>query len=280
MTDIAPGTITRDAWNSRLWPIELHAQFLSKLLVGSPFASSLTAAPTSAGRMVWPLVSPEGAKWLAEAQRFPTATLNDETYEVAVCKLGGMVQLSNESISDTSYPISQNVGRAIADSCGPILDHDFLYGEGSAIVPKGVWTVAPEAAEAPDFRAAAIVSWGELADVGAQVPSIIVCARPSTIAREWSRVDNSGQPLHADAATGELTLGPGIRCLPVPQLEAADVLALDTSVVFRVMREDFRVDPSDAFEYDSTWFRVKGRFTVAAPVPEKSLRKVKIAAAA
>ena len=180
MTDIPPGTITRANWNSRVWPIELAALMLSKLLTGSPFANSLTAAPTSSGVMVWPLVSPEGAAWLAEAQRFPSANLNDEVYEVAVCKLGTLISLSNESVDDTAYPLSQNVGRAIADSCGPIVDNAFLYGEGG-LAPKGVWDAAPAADEAPDFRAAAIIAWGELANAGAPFPRGALASRAGPV---------------------------------------------------------------------------------------------------
>jgi Phage capsid family len=275
MSDIPPG-YTKANWDSRIWPADVVAYLLSKLLTGSPFANALTAAPTTSGQMVWPLVWPEGAAWLSELQLIPSATPNGKVYTVGVCKIANRVLLSNESIDDTGFPLANATGRAIADSLGPKLDSDFLYGEGG-LAPKGVWDNAPAAAEATDFRSAAISAWGELADAGAQVETIIVCARPRTIAAEWSRVDDYGQPLHGDGPTDALTLGPGIVCLPVPMLEPPDVLALNRSLVFRVIRDDFRINSADDFERDRRQRRVIDRFAVAAPVPEKSLRKVTIA---
>ena len=131
---------------------------------------------------------------------------------------------------------------------------------------------------AADFREACITAWGELSAAGADVPSITVFAHPTVIASEWSRVNGNGTPIHDDAPSGELTLGPGIRTLGVPMLNVADVLAVDTSLVFRVVRSDFRVDlsPDAGFTRDAVVLRVRGRVTTAAPDPQKSLRKCRI----
>ena len=279
---LPPGQVTRAAWSGAPFPDDVQAQLLAKLLTGSPFAKALQPAPTTRGVVTWPLVSPEGATWLAELQQFPLASLNDDVYTVAAAKLGTIIQLSNESIADASFDLAGAVGRAIADSCGPLVDDAFLYG-AAALSPKGVWAAAPEAAEAPDFRSAVITAWGELAGAGSPVESILVATHPTDLASEWSRTTGDGLPLHTDApSAATLTLGPGIRTLAVPMMHAGDVLAFDASAVFRVARSDFAVELSReaGFATDSVWLRVKGRLAVAAPTPEKSLRRCTIAGAA
>jgi HK97 family phage major capsid protein len=279
---LPPGQVTRAGWGGHPFPPDVQANLLSKLLTGSPFANALQPAPTTSGVVTWPLVSPEGAAWLAELQQLPLASLGDEVYSIGVCKLGTIIQLSEESITDASFNLAQAVGRAIADSCGPLVDDAFLYG-AAALSPKGVWAAAPEAAEAPDFRSAVIAAWGELAGAGSPVESIIVATHPTDLASEWSRTTGDGLPLHTDApSAGTLTLGPGIRTLAVPMMHAGDVLAFDASAVFRVVRSDFAVELSReaGFATDSVWLRVKGRLAVAAPTPEKSLRRCTIAGAA
>ena len=57
------------------------------------------------------------------------------------------------------------------------------------------------------------------------------------------------------------------------------MLAVDVSSVFRVVRSDFvvEVNPAAGWTTDTLSLRVKGRLAVAAPTPEKSLRRVTIA---
>lgn len=60
-----------------------------------------------------PLASPTGAEWLNEMQPYPMASLNDDTYTVAVAKLGTMVLLSEESVYDTAFPIADQVANML-----------------------------------------------------------------------------------------------------------------------------------------------------------------------
>ena len=55
-----------------------------------------------------------------------------------------------------------------------------------------------------------------------------------------------------------------------------DILVADVGSVFRVIRDDLSIEgsPLPGWNTDTFSLRVKGRLTVAAPTPLKSLRKV------
>ncbi len=269
-------TVTRSDWQGYPFPPDVVSRLLALGLAGAPFALSLTAQPTNRGVVAWPLVDPEGAGWVGEAQPIPVASLNDDVYTVAACKIATVIDLSNESVGDSSFNLVGAVGNALRDSMGPIIDKAFLFGQ-AALEPKGVWGVAPEAEPLGDLRASAINAWGELAAAGAQPQNVVVFAHPTAIAAEWGRTNETGTPIHDDQATDAITLGPGIRVVGVPMLTtAADILVADVGSVFRVVRDDFSIEgsPYPGWTRDTVSLRVKGRLTVAAPTPLKSLRKV------
>ena len=207
----------------------------------------------------------------------PRVLLNGDTDIVAVAKLASLHSISNEAISDTTYPLAQQIGQTLASSDGPTLDRGLLYGAGPP-EPIGVVGRARLAAGA-DLRAAAITAWSRLLAAGANPSATRIFCHPSQLGAEWSRTDLNGQPVHADAGAGTaLSLGPGIPVVTVPTLNVDDVLAVDTSVVYFVVKEalHFEMSPyaDDAWVTDSQSMRVKLRAAVAAPLPEKSLRKV------
>lgn len=272
--------VTTGSWTGALWPPDLQRYFLSRLLEAAPFARALTLLPTSAGSVVFPMVSPTGADWVPEMGIIPDIDMGDEVAVVDVAKLGGQVGLSNESIADTQFPLAQALSRAISDAVAPQLDTGLLYGAGPP-APRGIVATAPDAGAAPTFREAVIRAWSELMNAGAAEATVF--ASPLVIGEEWALTDANGQPLHADSPAGaELSLGPGIEVRKVPGLHREDVLALDRSGTWLVQRDDFRVDSSEAplFNRDATVFRVRGRFAVACPDPPKRLRKVTIDAGA
>lgn len=273
-----PGSVTRADWGGFLFPPQVQDLMLSQLLTGSPFAQALTRLVTGSGSVVWPLVSPEGAAWLAEMQTFPNATLNDDVYIAEVKKIGNKIDLSNESIADAPQDLSITVGRCLADSFGPVIDKGLLYGE-DGVEPQGVVARAIASTPAPDFRSAVIGAWGELVAAGAPPANVTVFAHPVPLAKEWARTNDNGTPIHDDASAGSpLTLGPGIRTIAVPMLQPEDVLAVDVSYVFFVVRDavEFEGSPYPSWDRDSLSIRVKGRVAVAAPVPGRSLRTVSI----
>ncbi len=275
-------SVTTGDWQGYPFPPEVVASLFSKLLTGSPFAQALSPMPTDSGHVVWPLASPTGAAWVGEAQPIPAADLGDDVYTVAVCKLATIISISNESLADASFNIGNAIGRVLADSCGPIIDEGFLYGAGGDC-SSGLVAIAEDAPDAEDFRQACIRAWGSLANAGAPTTSIVVFANPEPLAEEWGRVDINGQPIHANAPAGQpLLLGPGLRVVGVPVLKPEHILAVDTSMTFLVQREqvDFDISPYPGWGNDTASLRVKGRLTVACPVPHKALRSVTVTEAA
>ena len=109
-------------------------------------------------------------------------------------------------------------------------------------------------------------------------------AAPSIVAAEWARTGApAGMPIHNDAPSGALTIGPGIRVVGVPKLSsaaAAEVLVADVSQLFLVIRAGSQMEVNNNYFFgnDAAALRVKARVAVACPTPDKSLRTATIAA--
>ena len=260
------------------FPPDVLANVWVTILTGSPFANAITPLPSSSGRVAFPRAAPAGGAWVKELAPLPETNLHDDAYVVATAKLATILALSNESIDDASIPIGQLTGQAIADALGPIMDSGLLYGDGTAPNPDGVMNHAPAAAGGADFRAAVIEAAGELGDAGASMTTLVAFANPVVVAAEWSRTSTQGVPIHADAAAGALTIGPGIGVVSVPKIATSDVLVADVSQVYLVEREALVIEtsPDYYFNSDALALRVKARVACAAPTPQKSLRKTTI----
>jgi HK97 family phage major capsid protein len=267
--------VTRASFDAVPFQPQVVDQISSLLVSGAPFARNLSLFPTSRGSVAWPTASPTGETWLAELAPFPAITINDDSYVVAVAKIGGLVNLSNESIADAVFNIESALGNVLRDTLSADLDNGLLYGLG-APAPNGIVAVATDAAAGADLRSAVINAWGELVGAGANPSSVVAFVNPVTAATEMARTTTDGVPVHPDGA--ELRVG-SVPLLPVPKLLAADVaLVVDTSATYLVQRDDVTVDLSTEFGFDtdSTALRIKGRFAIAAPTPLKSLRMATI----
>jgi hypothetical protein len=264
------------------FPPEVLAAVWVTVLTGAPFAEAITPLPTDSGSVAFPKAAPTGAAWVRELDPLPQVNLNDDADVVAAAKLAGLLSLSNESLDDASIPIGTLVGQAIRDSMGPTLDEGLLHGDGTPPNPSGIFAKASAAPAGPDFRAAVISAYGAATAAGAPPTSVVAFAHPSVIALEWGRVNDTGTPLHGDSASGDLTIGPGIKVVGVPMLDGAagEVLVADVSSVYLIQREDFTIEMSSdyGFANDSTALRVKARVNVNCPTPAKSLWKATITA--
>jgi hypothetical protein len=62
-------------------------------------------------------------------------------------------------------------------------------------------------------------------------------------------------------------------------LESGDILALDASRSYLVVRNDFVVDASEEFAFSrAAWaVRIRGHFALAVPDPPKAIRRLTIA---
>lgn len=252
---------------------ELTTFIANAAVTGAPFARSITPLPTERGSVSFPTASPTGFDWVAENGLIPTVDLNDGADVVAVAKLAGLLGMSNEFVNDNELPMSDLLRKAVADAMGPKLDHGLLFGAG-APEPLGVLAAAPTTLPYGDFRFGVIAAWGELVDAGADPEQIVAYASGATVAAELARVDLEDAPIHADGAAA--MVGPGIRMIAVPTLSLGEILVADRSALYLVLRQDFEAEISGhaGFANDQSLMRIKGRFAVACPTPEKSLRRV------
>ena len=130
---------------------------------------------------------------------------------------------------------------------------------------------APPAAGA-DLAEALSVAIGSIGDAGGAASHI--AARPSVLASARNTRDSVGQmvyPAGFGAAFGLAEVG-------VPELAAADILVLDRTRTYLIVRSDFGVDTSQdyAFGKEAMALRVRGRFAVGVPALEKSLRRLDV----
>jgi hypothetical protein len=212
---------------------------------------SLIRSPTSTGRVVWPLVDPTGAEWVAEGAALPDVTLGDDTYVIATHKLAGILEVSNESIADTAYNLDEQVSNALVDAFSHQLDLGPLTGTGDVDnQPTGVVTVADEST-GDSLWSAAAAAIGELGEAGGAANTVALGA--AAAATEAARVGDDGHPVYPDG----LATFQGLNVVRVPGLTTP--LVYDAARVYLVEREDFSVEQSAhaAWRTDGLSRRVK-----------------------
>lgn len=270
--------VTRSDFGGALAPPAIANAIANTLVGGSPFANALTPMPTDRGAVAFGVAGPQGAGWTGEGQPIPLIDPHSDVDIVAVAKLAGIIQLSNEAITDDAVSVEKLLTDAATDHMSFQLDDGLLHG-GGAPAPVGILAAATAAAAGAnsDLRAGVVGAWGELSDAGADPASIRAFVKPSVEAAELARVDSQGRPIHADSDT--LVLGP-TPVTPVAALAAAEILVADVSRLFLIRRSDFQVaiSPDWGFATDSVGVRISGRFAVGCPTPAKALRRVTVAA--
>jgi HK97 family phage major capsid protein len=102
MTIPSPPAIATRSFGGAPFPPEVVNQIIDLLISGAPWAASLTRQPTTRNSVVWPTAKPSGWSWLNELDKFPTVDVGDGVYEAIPRKLGGLVDLSNESVGDAA----------------------------------------------------------------------------------------------------------------------------------------------------------------------------------
>lgn len=273
-------SITTGSFQGMLWPQDAVAQVLNLLVGGAPFSDTLTRYPTARHEVAFPVASPDRPAWVAEMSPIPVVNLNDDADIVGVCKLASIVLTSNESAGDTDVNLTQQFGDLLRDSASAELDRGLLYGTGAAAnEPVGVVAAAPvvPAAPAADLGAAVAAAIGAIGDSGGQATHI--CARPSVLASARDTREAAGSSLLVYPAG--IGAAYGLTEVPVPELAATDVLVIDKTRCYFVLRSDFLVDSStDAFyQQDALAIRLRGRFAVAVPQLQKGIRKLSFTAA-
>ncbi len=271
MTTPAP-PVTTGSFQGTLHPADV-ARVLNLLTEGAPFAgTALTAYPTSRNSVAFPTAKPDRPQWLKEMDPIPVIGLNDDADIVATCKLASIVLLSNEGLTDASINMSAELGQLIRDSASIELDRGILYGTDSP-EPKGV-VAAALPAEGVDLATALTAAIGSIGDAGGVASHL--CARPSVLAaaRNTRESDGSNVLAYPDGIGAAF----GVEEVGVPELRAADILVVEKTRAWLVVRNDFAVDYSRdwAFDRDAIAMRLRGRFAAAAPDLPKSLRRLQV----
>ena len=265
--------LTTASFKQVLAPPEV-AQMINLLVGGSPFAASLTRYPTTRVEVAFPTASPDKPAWTAEAAALPQIGLHDDADIVAIKKLGEILRLSNEAVTDTSVNLTVQVANLLKDSSGPELDRGLLYGS-LATEPKGV---VPNVAvvDATDLSTAITNAIGAIGDAGGVADTIV--GKPSLFAHQRNvKAAGSGVFLYPGG------VGAAFGLAEVGCSQAADCLVYDSTRLYLLARTtDFEVAFSTDyfFDSDSTACRVRGRFAVGMPVPLKAARKITVAGVA
>ena len=264
MTTPAPGLVT-GSFAGTLTPAQVWA-LLNALVEGSPFASSLTRANTSTGKMAFPTVGPTGFAWLEELQEVPSLLLNDKALIVSVAKVVGLLPVSSEMQSDAAVNITTWVTGALADSLSRDLDLGLLRGTGSP-QPDGIIAQADEVT-GPTLIAAAGAAIAAIGEAGGTTSTIAMS--PTVYAAELTATDADGRLVHPDGLTDLI----GLDIVQVPGLDPP--LVYDAGRCYLVLGQDSNVTLHDDPHHDALLLLVKARANVGVPVKDKAIRKLDI----
>jgi HK97 family phage major capsid protein len=264
-----PGVVQRP------WPAAFGADFqgrvLSTIVEGSPFSRSCTPLPTRRSAVAFGILDLEDPAWGAELSEVPDLSKDQSSYEVAVSRLSGSILISNESIDDSDFPLTQSVSQTVVDTFSAKLDRDLIGGSGPHPTPTGILSVAAEVTAA-DWHLAAVQAKAAVASAGGTASHF--CANPAVLGEIESARDETGRQLYPDA--GQTFAG----LATISAVGASQPFVFDQGRCWLVVNKDFSVDVSreaaSAWEHYATSLRVIARFGLAVPQPSKAVRKLKI----
>jgi HK97 family phage major capsid protein len=271
MTLPAPPAIGSGGFRGVLVPADVQQRIINTLIEQAAFANSITRLPTMAGEVAFPIAAPSGAAWIGELAKIPLMSLNDRAEIVAVAKLAGLLDVSNEMMSDSAINITNQFVTLLRDSLSRQLDEGLLNGGGPP-EPQGVIASADEVTGA-DLLAAVLTARGSIADAGGAATTL--AASGAVLAAADGARDDSGALMFP----GGFAAVTGLTPVTVPGLDPP--LVYDRSRMFLVLRDDSSVELSRdyRFDYDATTFRVRARMACACPDPNKTIRKLAVAGA-
>ena len=216
-------------------------------------------------------------EWGAELSEIPDLAKDQTAYEVAVSRLSGSILVSQESIDDDGFPVTQQVSQVLTDTFSNKLDRD-LIGPAAAPappVPTGILAVAA-AADGEDLELAAVAAKASIRSAGG-APSHIVM-NPAVLGGLEAARDDLGRRLYDDPGTGFAGLQ------TVISVGATQPVVYDSARVWLVVNRDFTVDTSReteaAWKHYATSIRVVARFALAVPQPSKAARKLTVGGSA
>ena len=268
--NILVGLNTQD-WGGHIAPPQVRNSIINLLVGGAPFANSITRDPVTRPSVAYPTAQPTGFAWLAELQEFPKIDLGDDAVVVAIKKLGGLIDLSNELINDSAFNITAALQQLLSDGLSRDLDLGLLYGSGADNEPAGVVPNAPSITAA-NLLAAVAQAVGEIGDQGGTATTIAASAAALAEANATTATD--GQLVFPSGFAAAVGLTPVV----VPELSTP--LVYDASRVYLAINgndSEVAVSTDWRFNFDATSIRIKVRAAVGIPAPARSIRKLELA---
>jgi HK97 family phage major capsid protein len=270
MTTPAPPGVVQRPWPGAFGS-DFEQRILSIIVEGSPFSRSCTPLPTQRTAVAWGILDAADPAWGAELSEVPDLAKDQTTYEVAVSRLSGSILISEESIDDSDFPLTQQVSQVLVDTFSNKLDRDLLGATGPAPVPTGILSVAAEVSGA-DWLQAAVKAKGEIGTAGGVASHIAL--NPATVAELEGATDDIGRQLYPDTATSFAGL------TTVQAVGATQPVVYESGRCWLVVRRDFSAETSretaSAWEHYATSLRVVGRLALAVPQPSKAARKLAV----
>jgi HK97 family phage major capsid protein len=268
-----PG-VTQPPWPGA-FPADFQLRILTTIVGGSPFARSCTPLPTQRTAVAFGILDANDPAWIAELDQIPDLAKGQSAYEVAVSKLAGSILVSQESIDDSDFPITQAVSQALNDTFSHKLDKDLIGGAGPAPTPTGILSVAA-ASDGTDLELAAVQAKADIGGSGGTATSI--CMSPHFLGELEGARDTLGRALYPDAATTFAGLA------TVVSVSATQPFVYDATRCWLVTRKDFTADVTPftdaAWSHYAQSLRIVGRFALAVPQPSKACRKLTVAGVA
>lgn len=266
----APSGITTESFSGAPFPADVQAEVINLLISGAPLADSFTRQQTGRSTFGWPTAKPTGFSWLRELEEFPTVDMGDSAYLVALVKLGGIVDLANEAVSDSSINLTSSFSTLLRDSMSRDLDLGLMNGGGPP-EPVGVYGVAPEVAAA-DLLTAVTVARGQVGDSGGTPDTLAISA--TMLAEADAERDDNGQLVYGGA--GGFASAVSLAPVVVPELPRP--LLFDSARCFLVVRDDSQVEASRDWHFsrDALSIRIKARVALAIPDVPKAVRQLVI----
>lgn len=264
----SPPAVGSGGFQGVLVPPDVQQRIINTLIEQAAFANSITRLPTTSGSVAFPIAGPTGAAWIAELARIPLMSLNDRAEVVAVAKLAGLLDVSNEMISDAAINITTQFVTLLRDSLSRQLDEGLLHGGGPP-EPKGVVDAAAEAA-GTDLLEAVLTARGSIADAGGTATTL--AASGAVLAAADGARTQTGELMFPNGFAAVTGLTP----VTVPDLDPP--LVYDRTRMYLVLRDDSSVEVSRdfRFEFDATTYRVRARMACACPDPNKGLRRLEV----
>jgi HK97 family phage major capsid protein len=268
-----PG-VTEPGWPSA-FPADFQQRILSTVVGGAPFSRSVMPLPTMRSEVAFGILDANDPAWIAELGQIPDLAKNQSAYEVAVSKLAGSILISQESIDDSSFPLTAQITQVLQDTFSHKLDLDLIGAAGPAPVPTGILSVA-SASDGADLELAAVQGKADIGTSGGTASHIALS--PHFLAELEGKRDTTGRALYPDLAQGFVGL------TVVQAVAATQPFVYDATRCWLVTRNDFlaQITPftDSAWSHYAQSLRIVGRFALAVPQPAKAVRKLTVAGVA